>query len=106
MTDERWARIERIYHAAPEQPPSQRSALLRHEADGDLELIAEIESLLMYDGRQAAFARYSALELAARALAEDQPRFEAEPVPTDIASYRILQRLGGWRHGRGLPRAG
>jgi hypothetical protein len=55
MTGDRWARLEQIYHAALEQPAGHRAAFVQREADGDLELVAELEALLAYDDRPAAF---------------------------------------------------
>jgi hypothetical protein len=77
INDERWTRIERIYHGALAQPMCDRPAFLRREADGDVELIVEVEALLAYDERPAAFMQHSAIELAARALIGQQDRDEA-----------------------------
>ena len=93
MTRERWARIDGLYHAALEQPRQDRAAFLRREVDGDVDLLAEIEALLAYDERTAAFTELSAMELAARALvAPDQP--EAEAYSGTIGSYEVLRLLG------------
>ena len=94
MTDDRWTRIERIYHAALEQPACDRAAFVRSEADGDVELISEVEALLEYDERPAAFTQHSAMELAARALVAQQDPGEAQGYSGTIASYEILRPLG------------
>jgi serine/threonine-protein kinase len=94
MTDDRWALIERIYHAALEQPPCDRAAFVGREAAGDVELVAEIEALLAYDERPAAFMQHSAMELAARALAAQGNRCQAEVYSGAVGAYEILQRLG------------
>ena len=94
MTDDRWTRIERIYHAALEQPACDRAAFVRREADGDVELVAEIEALLAYDERPAAFMQHSAMELAARALAAQPDRREPGGYSGTIGSYEILRPLG------------
>jgi tetratricopeptide (TPR) repeat protein len=94
MTGDRWTRIERIYHAALERPVCDRAAFVRKEAGGDLELVAEIEALLAYDERPAAFMQSSAFELTARAIAAGQNRCEAGPSARIIGSYEILRSLG------------
>ena len=92
MTGDRWACLERIYHAALEQPPCDRTAFIRKEACGDDELVADIEALLAYDDRPAAFMQHSAMELAARALATGTD--EPEGYSGTLGSYEIVHRLG------------
>lgn len=47
MSPERLSRIEELYHGARERKPSDRGAFLADACQGDLELQAEIESLLV-----------------------------------------------------------
>ncbi|HXW07674.1 MAG TPA: protein kinase [Vicinamibacterales bacterium] len=94
MTDDRWRRIERIYHAALEQPASDRAAFVRREAEGDVELVGEIEALLAYDEQPAAFTQHSAMELAARALAADGKQYEPDGTSATFGAYDILRPLG------------
>ena len=94
MTDSRWTRLERIYHAALEVPSCDRAAFVRSEAGGDAELVSEIEALLAYDEQPAAFMQYSAMELAARAIAAQQDRNEAEGYSGRIGSYEVVGPLG------------
>ena len=94
MTVDRWTRIERIYHAALERPACDRAAFVRTEADGDVELVAEIEALLAYDERSAAFTQHSAMELVARALAAQPDRSEPGGRSGTIGLYEILRPLG------------
>lgn len=93
MNDTRWALIERIYHAALERPASDRATLVEKEAAGDLELVSEVEALLAYDERPAAFMDHSALELAARGLAE-RMRHTRERCSGSIGSYELVRTLG------------
>ena len=51
MTSERWRQVEKLYHAASELDPSQRSAFLDAECGGDQELRAELELLLAQGAR-------------------------------------------------------
>jgi len=94
MIEDRWTRLERIYYAALEQPASDRSTFVRREAEGDSELVAEIEGLLTYDERPAAFMQHSAMELAARALATDADRSEPDGYSGTLGSYEIVRPLG------------
>ena len=94
MTEDRWIRIERIYHAALEQPPCDRARFVRKQAGGDLELIAEIEVLLSYDERPAAFMQHSAMELAARTLAVHGDECKPAGYSGTLGSYEIVRLLG------------
>lgn len=46
MSDDRWRRVEELYHAALGVSPEERAAFLERKADGDSELRREVESLL------------------------------------------------------------
>ena len=46
MTADRWAVIERLYHAAAAHPFQDRDAFLAASCGGDRELEAEVSSLL------------------------------------------------------------
>jgi eukaryotic-like serine/threonine-protein kinase len=50
MLPERWRQVERLYHAAWNQSPSQRASFLAEECGGDEELLREVESLLAQEG--------------------------------------------------------
>jgi len=55
VTPERWAEIERFYHAALEQEAETRAAFLRDACAGDDQLREEVESLLRYRDRAGDF---------------------------------------------------
>ena len=93
MTADRWTDVDRIYHAALEQPACDRAAFVRREADGDAGLVAEVEALLAYDERPAAFMHHSAMELAARALAAGSDDAKLAEHGT-VGSYEIVRALG------------
>ncbi|MEO8595818.1 MAG: protein kinase [Candidatus Solibacter sp.] len=46
MSPERWQKVEGLYHAALEKDAKQRIAFLAEQADGDEELLREVESLI------------------------------------------------------------
>ena len=77
MSDDRWQRIEEIFHRAVELAPEARSAFLHEACGGDPALRQEIESLLAHD-------------------AEDGSTFAGAAGMSRrwIAHYRISTKLG------------
>jgi eukaryotic-like serine/threonine-protein kinase len=57
MTPERWAEIERLYHAALAQPTDRRGAYLAEACAGDDEVRREVESLLAQPASAVTFDR-------------------------------------------------
>ena len=55
MSPERYQQIEQLYHAALEREPQQRADFLKRVANADVSLRCEVESLLAYAERSAAF---------------------------------------------------
>jgi serine/threonine protein kinase len=100
MEAEHWQKVERLYHAALEVEVSQRRALLEDSCVGDEELRREVESLLACHGKAEQFMEVPALEVMAKALAEDpgkqSPSTEDQGllVGRTISQYRIVERLG------------
>src|SRR5271156_5903879 len=45
----RWKAVNRIFHAALELPEKERTAFVRTESNGDVELAEEVENLLAAD---------------------------------------------------------
>ncbi len=100
MRFERWPEVERLYHAALEQPVAQRDAFLKERCAGDWSLLREVESLLAQSEETDDFLEEPALEMAAKALARDEADAAARAGPGDawigktISHYRIVERLG------------
>ena len=91
MTPERWQQIERLYHAARERTGAERTALLDEACRGDVELRAEVESLLAAHAGSGAFLETPAIEMAARAIAQQAPRL----APGDrVGPFVVSDRLG------------
>ena len=90
MTQDRWAEVERLYHAALEQPPAARPAFLTSKCGLDAALRREVESLLAFQTQADGFLERPALEQAASQLQEDGAD---RPLP-QIAGYTILESLG------------
>jgi serine/threonine protein kinase len=87
MTSERWRQLEKLYHAASERGPSQRSAFLDAECGGDQELRAELELPLAQENSPQALL--------------DRPVWEASgyssasiAIGTQLGAYRIESVLG------------
>jgi serine/threonine protein kinase len=91
MTNEHWHRVDKLYHAALERPATERAAFLETACAGDDALRRELESLLASDDEAQSFLAESAMDVAARALAES-------PTPSRIGqqpgSYELLAPVG------------
>ncbi len=100
MEPERWRQIEELFHAALERDESQRPAFLEGACAGDPAMRDEVESLLAHQSQGEAFIETPALEVAAKALAEDQARTRGSSgvVPSrvgrTVSHYRVLEKLG------------
>jgi len=98
MELDRWQHVERIYHAAMQCEPADRSSLLEEACAEDKALRAEVESLLYYAERPAKFFEKPAIEMMALALAEDIRATESKDstrmIGMRIAQYRIVGKLG------------
>ena len=55
MTPAKWNDVDRLYHEALARAPVDRAAFLAEACKGDLELRAEVESLLEYQPRARQF---------------------------------------------------
>ena len=93
MQPERLHRIEEIYHAALERDEKSREAFLEQACGSDADLRREVESLLAQAHSDAAFLEEPALEVAAKALAQDEPT--RGMVGRTISHYKIAAVLGG-----------
>ncbi len=95
MDPERWRRIEDLYHSALELKPERRESFLRTACAGDQSLRKEIERLLERESEAGVFIESPAIEVAARALAEDAGSASGSDLAASALShYRILEKLG------------
>jgi eukaryotic-like serine/threonine-protein kinase len=98
MESERWQEIERIYQSARGCRETERTSFLERACAADQNLRAEVESLLLYAERPAKFFDTPALEVVAKALAEDLRTQDtvttSRMIDTRIAQYRIVGKLG------------
>jgi eukaryotic-like serine/threonine-protein kinase len=120
MNPDRWKQVEELYHAALEREASGRAAFLKEACAGDEPLRQRVELLLAhYAQASSRFLEEPALEMAAKALADDQgvggssrglpqrppngvtsPDEVGNPPPPSmtgkiVSHYRVLVVLGG-----------
>src|SRR6516225_2100478 len=111
MDPDRWKQVEELYHAALERKEGGRAAFLEQACAGDEALRQRVESLLAhYAQASSRFLEEPALEMAAKALAEDQDveatsgrhlgpggiKPPLQPMSGKMVShYRVLEVLGG-----------
>ena len=73
MDPDRWQQVEEFYHAALEREESERATFLEQACGGDEAMRLRVESLLAHSGGASSrFLEEPALDMAAKALAEDQ----------------------------------
>ena len=95
MQPERWKQVDELYHHALEQDEAGRGEFLQKACAGDEELLHEVESLLAYQKQSEKFIESSAMQVAAKALANSETRPMYEPAAGQTVShYLILEKLG------------
>ncbi|HEY6336886.1 MAG TPA: protein kinase, partial [Candidatus Sulfotelmatobacter sp.] len=98
MEAERWLEVEHLYHAALRCDENERTSFLERACAGDHTLRDEVESLLSYAQRPTKVLETPALEVVARALADDLRSQDAthtsRMIDARIAQYRIVGKLG------------
>ena len=105
MKPERWARVEELYHASLQVATGQRAAFLQEACRDDEDLRHEVESLLTHEESAENFIEAPAFEVAARLMARDKvlgSKTERPLIGKTISHFRVLRRVGPWRHGSGL----
>jgi len=95
MNPERWQEIERLYDAALELASGERAAFLEKACAGDEALRKEVDALLASRSGIDRFMEKPAMEVAARALAQDQEQVPlAGMIGRSVAHYRIVRQIG------------
>ena len=91
MISNRWRRVGEIYHAALSLAGDERDTFLADACGQDADLRREVESLLAHASDDSGFLETSALELAGRAVASQQP---PSLVGRRLGPYEILSIIG------------
>jgi predicted Ser/Thr protein kinase len=100
MENDRWRKIERVYHAALEQEKSNRAAFIQQACGGDESLEEEVESLLSQTEGDESFLEAPAMEVAAKSLAMSVGATSrvasstTHSFPAAIGRYRVVRVLG------------
>ena len=81
--------LSRLYHAALECPPGERSAFLKDACAGDPSLQRELESLLRHEPAAARFLEIPAAQIVANAHTPDP-----EMVGRQLGPYKIVALIG------------
>ena len=91
VASDRWAEVERVYHAALEREPDARAAFVGEACGHDDALRREVQSLLGFDRAAETFLERPALEVEAKSLLGDRAPLLAG---RDLDDYRIVSLLG------------
>jgi len=91
MTPERWQHVKQVLQSALEYEPAQQAAFLASACADDEDLRREVESLLGYQEQGANFIETSAVDVAAKVLANERADAEAG---RRVGPYRIVREIG------------
>ncbi|MFN2454286.1 MAG: protein kinase [Pyrinomonadaceae bacterium] len=91
MNQDRWHKIETLYHAAQELPPEARADFLTASCSDDAELQDEIESLLTESEQEDSFLSKPTLSTGFSLLASEA---SASLSGEQIGPYKVLKLLG------------
>ena len=99
MDSERWKQVDSLLQSVLERPPEEREAFLRHACSGDQALEREVRSLLTAQQEAGGFLNRPAIEVAARALAQNESeaahQIAGSYISRTVSHYRVLEKLGG-----------
>jgi serine/threonine protein kinase len=91
---DRWQTVEELFHATLEQPTADRRAFLDEACGSDVDLYAEIASLLAALEAPEAFRELAASELTRQWIGETTPEPSALSYPERLGPYRLIGVLG------------
>ncbi len=98
MDSDRWKQVDNLLQSVLARPPEEREAFLRHACVGDQALEREVRSLLASQQQAGSFLESPAIEVAARAIGNQQSRTVQEsdfPIGATFSHYRVVEELGG-----------
>ena len=95
MNPDRMQKIERLYEEVLEHEPSQRKSFLEQKCAGDESLREAVTLLLEQQAEVEGFLKAPAMDVAARALAQDQSH-DPQPdlVGRSLLHYRVKEKIG------------
>src|SRR5260221_14100975 len=102
MERDRWLLVERLYHAALDRTKGEQEIFLKEACKNDEELRHEVESLLGYQQKAAAFIESPALEVAAQLLTKEEIEKDSSTALSagiTISHYRIIEKIGAGGEG-------
>jgi serine/threonine protein kinase len=91
MQTDRWKQISKVFQAALERDPGQRSAFLAEACAGDESLRGEVESLISSHEQASNFIESPVYEVAAPLFADQRVKL---PVGESIGPYRVVSLVG------------
>jgi Serine/threonine protein kinase len=91
MTPDRWQQVDKIFQAAIELGPDERTDFLNETCGTDEELRREVESLISSDSERLSLFDAPAFETAVGLFATDQPELKEGQV---LGNYKIISLLG------------
>lgn len=94
MKSDRWQEIERIFHLARQQDPAKREVFLEKACEGDESLRREVDSLLASRSEAEDFIESPAVEVVARAIADDRVKQHSDLVGRTLLRYQIIKQVG------------
>jgi serine/threonine protein kinase/Tol biopolymer transport system component len=93
MSNDRWQRVEPIFHQAAELAPHERPAFLDEVCAGDESLRKEVESLLAHDSEEGQTFAGPAGDLGGASIGPS-PAARVAPIGRTVSHYEITGKLG------------
>jgi serine/threonine protein kinase len=95
MKAERWRQVEQLYDAALELPVAERARFAHEACGGDEDLQRELLSLLAAEQEIGGFMESPALDIAAKAVAQERSTFNQPSfIGHELGPYKIEKLLG------------
>jgi serine/threonine protein kinase len=95
MKADRWRQVEQLYDAAVELPVAERAKFAEEACAGDEDLRRELLSLLAAEQEAGDFMESPALDIAAKAIAQEQVSdTQTSYIGRELGAYKIEKLLG------------